>query len=330
MRKTTTIFLLLAAAGLLGCPTSSAHDSGPVTGHDSGPPGVDTGVDSGPATGMDSGPVTGTDVPIASVVDASASDHPADSAIIHVTGNLVALSPRLFVSQSTSSMRCLFEIWVGTSAGGDHSGIEVTESFLPTGTNTCFTEPAHIIPDTIMIGDAVTNLTGKFLNYCPSGSSCPANTSQELDVTTGTFTVGASGSDPTATTVDISDIAGTMLSVGPRGMALQGALVTIQNAVIAPESASVHGAPSATNHNVMTVSATGTTTPVIHIQVSKYPGVGCQRTQLIGAADGTTVGSITGMLQYSFGQWTIQPRRSSDLPSVMCADGGAGAPDAGL
>jgi hypothetical protein len=66
------------------------------------------------------------------------------------------------------------------------------------------------------------------------------------------------------------------------------------------------------------------------IQVSKYPGVGCQRTVLTGMAAGATVGSITGVLQYSFGQWTIQPRHAEDIPSIVCPDGGTSAPDAGL
>jgi hypothetical protein len=318
----TTTLVLLAAVALTGCPSNPARDAGSNPGNDSGVdaavvPGVDTGV-----PGMDSGPVTGTDVPIASVVNAAAADHPADGTTVHVTGNLVALSSRLFISQSTTSMRCLFAIWVGTAAGGDNSAIEVTESFLPAGSNSCFDEPAHNISDTVMIGDAITTLTGRFINFCPSGSACPANTSQELDVTAGTFTAGSHSADPTATPVSISDVAGTMLMVGPRGMALQNALVTISGTVIVTP-------PSMTNHNVMAVAATGTTMPVMYIQVSKYPGVGCQRTALTAMTAGATVGNITGVLTYSFGQWTIQPRQSSDIPGIMCADAGAGG-DAGL
>jgi hypothetical protein len=222
----------------------------------------------------------------------------------------------MFVSQSTTSNRCLFEVWVGTAAGGDNSGIQVTES-LDAPVDGCFTIPAGHIPDTINIGDALTNLTGRFINFCPSGSACPANTAQELDVTNGMFVVGAAGPAPTATSVMISDIAGTGLSVGPRGLALQGALVQITNTVIVDP-------PSAANHNVMTVAAMGTTTPLMPIQISKYNGVTCQRNQLAAMTAGASVGDITGMLQYSFGQWTIQPRYGEDLPGVVCmVDAGA-------
>ena len=333
MRKSTSIFLLLAAAGLVGCPGSTTgHDSGPNPGHDSGTPADDTGVDSG-RVGMDSGPVTGTDVPIASVVNGSAADHPQDMTglVTHVTGDLVALTPRLFQSQSQTSMRCLFAIWVGTAAGGDYSGIEVTETFLPATGNTCFTEPAHMIPDSVAIGDSITNLTGHYLNFCPSGSSCPSFTSEEIDVTNGTFTVGGHGSAPTATMVSIADVTGQPgmpLTAGTRSLALQGALVTLTG-VIQTDPPRMGSAPGGNNY-VMAVAATGTTTPLMHVRVATYGGVGCQRATLTTLGAGGTVGNVTGVLQYSFGQWVIVVRQSSDLPSVMCSDAGPSAPDAGV
>lgn len=319
MRTKTPFMFLLVALGLLGCPTNNTQrDSGGTPPNDANTGGVDMGVTPGMDSGVDAATVTATDVPIASVVNASATDHPMDGSTIHVTGNLVALTPRLFISQSTTSMRCLFAIWVGTSAGGDNSSIEVTESFLPAGSNTCFTEPAHVIPDTAMIGDSITTVTGRFINFCPSGSSCPPNTSQELDVTSGTFTVGAHSGDPTATTATIAEITGMGLTLGSRSMALQNALVHITGTVIVDP-------PTMANHNVMTVAATGTTTPIMPIQISKYPGVTCQRTELSTMAAGATVGEITGVLTYSFGQWTIQPRQASDLPGVPCTmDAGVG------
>lgn len=310
MRKTVPFVLVLAALGLAGCPANNTQrDTGTTPPVDMGTPGVDMGT-----PGMDAGTdaaVAATDVPMASVVNAAASDHPADGTTIHVTGNLVALSPRLFLSQSSTSMRCLFAIWVGTAAGGDYSGIEVTETFLPSGTNDCFSEPAHMIPDTIMIGDAVTTVTGRFINFCPSGSTCPPNTAQELDVTSGAFAAGAHSADPTATTATITEIGGMALSVGSRSMALQGAVVRIQGTVIVD-------LPTTANHNVMTVAATGTTTPVMPIEISKYPGVTCQRNELSTMSAGASVGDITGVLTYSFGQWVIQPRSSADLPGVVC------------
>jgi predicted extracellular nuclease len=63
----------------------------------------------------------------------------------------------------------------------------------------------------------------------------------------------------------------------------------------------------------------------MHIQVSKYSGVTCQRATLSAGAVGDSVGDITGVLQYSFNQWTIQVRQTADLPGVVCAmDAGVG------
>ena len=64
------------------------------------------------------------------------------------------------------------------------------------------------------------------------------------------------------------------------------------------------------------------------ISVTKYSGVGCQRTVLASTAAGSNIGDVTGLLQYSFGQWILQPRQPSDLPGIVCATDG-GVPDAG-
>lgn len=311
MRKTQPFLFLLALVSLTGCPgNNTQRDTGTIPPNDTGVPPVDMGT-GGMDSGTDAGSIAATDVPIASVVNGAASDHPADGSTIHVTGSLVALTPRLFLSQSSTSMRCLFAIWVGTAAGGDYSGVEVTETFLPSGTNSCFDEPAHMIPDSVMIGDSITTVTGRFINFCPSGSSCPPNTAQELDVTSGAFTVGTHSGDPTATTATIAEVAGMGLTLGTRSMALQGAVVRIAGTVIVE-------LPSAANHNVMMVAATGTTTPVMPIEVSKYPGVTCQRSELMTRTVGATVGDVTGVLTYSFGQWVLQPRQSADMPGVPC------------
>lgn len=323
MRKTSPVLLLLVAASLTGCPSNAHPDSG-TPGNDAYvAPGVDTGVPDMDSGGTPDSGVPPTDISLASLVNPSAADHPTNPAglLFNVTGDLVALTPRLFISQSTTTMRCTFATWVGTQAGGDYSGIEVVDSFIPASGMDCFSSPAHNIPDSVQIGDAVTTLVGDFSNYCP-GSNCPANTSQEMNVTSGTFTVGSHVGDPTSTTVQVSDVAGVMLEVGTRGIQLQGAVVTLENLEIVE-------LPTMTNHNVMAVAAAGTTTPVMHIQVSKYSGVGCQRATLATMAVGDNVGNITGVLQYSFNQWTIQIRQSSDMPNVMCSDAGTGV-DAGL
>lgn len=264
---------------------------------------------------------TGTPTPIASVVNAAAADHPASMTNVIVTGSLVALTTRLFISQSTTSHHCLFAIWVGTAAGGDYSGIEVTDSFLPATGMDCFTTPAHVIPAMVNIGDTVTTLSGQFQNFCPAMSTCPANTSQELSVTNGSFVVGAAGATPMATTVTIDQINGTGTTLGARDMALQGALVTIVNTVVQVD-------PLHSNHDVMMVSTAAAPSVRMPINVSKYMGVSAQRAFLCTATSGSTVGSITGVLQYSFGQWVIQPRQASDLPGIMSSTDAGVCPDA--
>jgi len=323
MRTTAFLFSCLMLT-LAGCPAPApGHDAALPPPNDTNAPPTDTN-----STGMDMGHmVTGTPISLHDLVDPTTSPAhgmPANTRItVQLTDtNLVALTPRLFISQSTSSMRCLFAIWVGTSAGGDYSGIEVTDDFLPATGMDCFSTPAHVIPDTVNIGDSITMLAGDFEDYCPSGSTCPPDTSQELGVSTGTFVVGTpSGSMPTATTVQISDITGMMTTLGPRDMALQNALVTIENTVVVVD-------PEHSNHNVMMVAAMGTTTPVMAIDMTKYNGVGAQRAFLCNATSGMAVGSITGVLSYSFGQWVIQPRQSADLPGIMASTDAGTCPDA--
>jgi len=198
---------------------------------------------------------------------------------------------------------------VGTASGGDFSGIEVTDNFLPSSGATCFTTPAHVIPDTVAIGDTITQLSGAYIDYCPAGTTCPPSTSEQFDVAAGTFVVGAHGMAPTPADVTVADITGTALAVGPRDMALQGSLVHLSSTTLAV-------APSATNHNVMMVYQGAMTTPTMAVSVTKYTGVTTQRNTLAAQTPGTAVGDVTGVLQYAFGQWIIQLRQPADLPSV--------------
>ncbi|MFO0686988.1 MAG: hypothetical protein U0234_33295 [Sandaracinus sp.] len=325
MRNTTIFFTLLAATALSGCPGNNTARDGGGGGTDTNVPREDTGIppeDTGTG-GTDSG-TPATDVPLASVVNASAADHPADGTTIHITGDLVALS-RTYVDPQTSG-RCLGFAWIGTLAGGDHSGIEIVEQYDPDTGSTCFDTPPHVIPN-LHIGDAITNLVGRFANFCPSGSACPPNTAQELIVTTGTVTAGTSAGDPVATDVTVAEIAATGISPAPRDMALQNALVHLTDVVIGPTENNAD-APNGTNHNIMGVVQTGSTTPIMRIEMSAYPGVSCQRTQLTTA--GQTVGDITGLLHFSFGEWRIQPRVGEDLPGITCTDAGTGGVDAGM
>lgn len=325
MRNTTIFFTLLAAAALSGCPgNNTARDGGTGGGTDTNVPREDTGVppeDTGTGD-VDSG-VPATDVSIASLVNASATDHPRDNTTVHVTGEIVALTQR-FVSMSQTSGRCFATAWVGTLAGGNYSGIQVIDQYDPTAGMNCFDTPPHVIPN-MHIGDAITNLTGRFTTFCPSGSVCPPNTSQQISVSIGTFTTGASAGDPTATDVTIAEVSAMGASPAPRDMALQNALVRLTDVVLVEPPVA---GPAPGNFNVMAVAATGGTTPVMHIEMSDYFNVGCQRALL--QTPGTAVGDITGILYFAFGQWVIHPRQTQDLPGVSCADAGTGTVDAGM
>ena len=300
------VHFVLVLALLSACSSTPARTDGGGT--------TDTGPRADTGGGMDSGPV-GTPVTIAQLVNAADPAHPADATTVTVTGPVVALSPRLFISQSMTSGRCLFAIWVGTAAGGDYSGIEVVDSFAPMAGMDCFTTPPNLIPNTVLIGDAITTLAGRFMNFCPAGATCPTDTAQEISATA--FAVGAAGPPPTATDVAVADIAGMGTTLGPRNMALQGALVHLTGAVL-------QVAPSAANFNVMMVSDGASSAPTIGINISRYVGVGCQRTALSAMTAGAAVGDITGLLAFSFGQWVIQPRQGADLPGVLCAAADAG------
>lgn len=325
-----TIAFIFTCTSLVGCvgggmapvDMGPLRDTGPVT--DTGPSG-----DTGP---RDSGP--SATVTMAQLTNKDLAGHPPTNTRVTVTDSLVALSPRLFISQSMTSGKCLFAAWVGTPTGGDFSGIEVTDSYLPPaaadgGAGDCFTAPANKIPDTLNIGDTITALGGQYEDFCLPPAMCPPSTSEELAVDfMGTFTVGAPGTAPTPTTVTVTDVNGTMLTLAPRDMALQGSLVKLTGTVL-------QDPPTTANHQNMQVSMGTGATPTMFVSVSKYSGVGCQRTALTALGVGGTVGDITGLLQYSFGQWIIQPRQPSDIPGIVCAmDGGvptdAGAMDAGI
>jgi hypothetical protein len=249
--------------------------------------------------------------------------HPSFNTNVSVTGTLVALSPRLFISQSTTTGRCVFAVWVGTTAGGDFSGIEVIDSFLPPGgaTGDCFMAPPNVLPDTVAIGSAVTVLSGIYDEFCPTGSTCPASTAEQIEVTSGTFTISGMAAVPSPSDATAADVTGMGTTLGPRDMALQGSLVRLTGATL-------QDPPTTANHNVMLVSTGTGATPTMAVSVTKYSGVGCQRTLLAAMTPGTSLGDVTGLLQFSFGQWILQPRTPSDFPTVVCAtDGGVG--DAG-
>ncbi len=318
MRMRFILSLLASSLAVVapGCHSRNELDAGPTPGTDAG--GHHSTDSSVPHT--DSSIPSG-DITMAQLTNPSASGHPSSGSTVTVAGPLVALTPRLFISQSSTSMKCLFALWVGTPDGGDYSGVEVIDRFLPPSGMDCFSAPPNVLQD-VNIGDAVTALSGTYDEYCPSGSSCPPGTSAELDVTMGSFTKGSAGSAPTPTSVSVTDIAG-MGTSGARDAALQGSLVMLTGTVL-------QVAPSMSNYNVMMVSDASSGSTTMPISVSKYPGVGCQRTTLSAMSTGDTVGDITGVLQYSFGQWIIQPRQDADLPGVACSDGGVPAPDGGV
>lgn len=273
-------------------------------------------------------------VSMAVLTNPAAAGHPAVASVVTLSDtNLVALSPRIFISGPSTTGTCSFAVWIGTSAGGDFSAAEAFESVRAGagdgGQPDCFARGVGgVIPADVAIGDTIGALRGKLDVYCPRGSTCPAGASLELDVAAsvgGLVTVsGHGGSVPAPTVVHVADINGTGTTLAPRDLALQNALVQINGAIL-------RTAPSAASHDNMLVADTaGASAPGMNVVVSKYRGVTCQRTLLGAAAPGFAVGTVIGILEYSFGNWEIQPRQTSDLSGATCAASDAGVTDSGV
>jgi hypothetical protein len=290
---------------------------------------VDAGRDAS-TTPRDGGSATLT---MAALTNPADPAHPGPAAVVTLSDTtLVALSPRIFVSGPSTSGACSFAVWIGTSAGGDFSAVQAFES-LPAGMGDggspdCFARSVvGTIPVDIAIGDTIGMLRGKVEFYCPRGATCPAGTALELGVGAsvgGAVAVsGHGGTVPAPTVVHVGDINGTGTTLAPRDLALQNGLVRITGAL-------VRTAPSAANHDGLVIAdMAGAGAPGITVVIGKYRGVTCQRDVLGTAAPGSSVGAVTGILEYAFGSWEIQPRQESDLPGVVCAGGDAGVADAG-
>ena len=329
MNRSITLFcgICLIVAGCTGSNTNTPANDAGVTTNDTGVTTTDLGT-----SGGDSSVITSTSLPIATITNPSASGHPTNSSIVSFSDtNLVALSPRLFISQSTTSHKCLFAAWVGTSTGGANSAIEVIDSFAPPanpdgGVGDCFTAPANVIPDTLVVGQAITALTGQYEEYCPTGSTCPTGASAELSVGTGgVFTAGATGQTvPSPTVVHVTDVNGVGATPASMDVALQGSLVEIDGAMI------TNPTTFTSNHYNMTITDATSGSATMIVSVSKFSGVTCQRATLAAEAANANIGNVIGVLQFSFGSWVIQVVQASGLPSVACAslDGGV-ASDAG-
>lgn len=272
------------------------------------------------ARAMDAG--TGG-VTMAVLTNPAAAGHPAPNSIVSVSDALVALTPRFFVSQSMTTHKCLFSAWVGTSAGGAFSAIELVESIMPpTGATDCFGPPATVgvIPQRLAIGDTIQGLRGQYENFCPMGMTCPTGTTAEMAVDATHMgqvaMTGSGGVVPSPTSVMVTDVNGTGATPAPMDLSLQNTLVRISGGFM-------QIAPTTANHDAMSVSQSATAgSPVMLIEVSKFTGASGVRTTLAGLPVGSPVGDITGVLNYSFGNWVIQLRQAADISGVMRADGG--------
>ena len=297
---------------------------------------VGTTADAGTTSDVGSSPrdAGAATVSMATLTNPMAAGHPAVATIVTLSDtNLVALSTRLFISGPSTTGMCSYAAWVGTSTGGDFSAVELFEA-LPAapgdgGTGDCFAHSVvGTIPADLAIGDTFSTVRGKVDPYCPRGTTCPVGTSFEFGVAAsagGVLTVsGHGGTVPAPTVVHVSDINGTGTTLGPRDLALQNVLVQINGAT-------VQTVPTTANHDALTVAdTTGAGAPGIPVAVARYRGVTCQRTALGTAAPGAAVGTVIGLLEYSFGVWQIQPRQPSDLPGVVCAGDAGVATDAGV
>lgn len=275
----------------------------------------DCGADT--ACGMSSA----TTVTIEQIQNRAATGHPAPGARIDVTqAGMVALTSRVLVGSASggTGMSCRFAVWVGAAVSGDFTAIQVQELIpLPSGTTSCFdVEPGRISPD-FAPGDVVTSINDATYNeFCagPMPAPSPCTNFEQSNIFLGgsaTIVRGAAGTAPSGTVVALGDLVGAAGAPGPRAVALEGGLLTVEDVQIG----------SRLDGTFMQYFARlpGAPTNELDILVSNFPATACVRTALTGyVAGSTTVPSITGVLLPNFGRWTLRIRGPEDVEGLTC------------
>ena len=130
-------------------------------------------------------------------------------------------------------------------------------------------------------------------------------------MTGGTLTVGAVGALPASMTLALTDIAGDA-TASTMDYAYQGALVRLS-------SVFMQQAPTGANFETMLVGTSASGGPTMPVVVNHFAAANGMSTALQLMSAGASLGSVTGILTYSAsapGQWTIQIRQPSDIPSL--------------
>jgi hypothetical protein len=267
------------------------------------------------------------DIPPASVVtieqiqNATAVGHPAVASRVTVnqTG-MVALTPRVVIGSATggTSATCRFGIWVGAAVSGDYTAIHVQELIaLPAGTTSCFDLPDGKISSAFAPGDTVTSINdATYTEFCagPTTPPVPCTPFEQSNIFLGgtaTIVRGAAGTAPTGTIVPIADLAAAAGAPGTRALALEGGLLTVENAQIKSTPDGAYSRYSAFLASAPTVE--------LDVIVSNFPATACVRTAFTALATGTTtVATITGVLVPNYGRWGLRIRNETDVAGVTC------------
>jgi hypothetical protein len=248
--------------------------------------------------------------------------HPAPGARVTIDqAGMIALTPRVLVGSASggASRTCRFAIWVGAAVSGDFTAVQVQESMsLPDGTDSCFDLPVGKISEDFAPGDAVTEITNATYNeFCASASGTMPSPCTDFEQSniflggTATIVRGAPGTAPTGTVVPVSDLVAAAGAPGPRAIALEGGLLTVEDVQI---SATPSGGFTA-----YAAFAPGAPTIELSIVVSNFPLTSCVRGEFDRLGAGTETTTITGVLLPNFGRWSLRVRDEADVAGLTCA-----------
>ncbi len=246
--------------------------------------------------------------------------HPAPGTRVSVDqSGMVALSSRVLVgSAMPSSGSCRFAIWVGAAVSGDFTAIQVQELItLPAGMS-CFDLPVGKISDAFEPGDVVTSIDNATYNeFCAGPAGAPPGACTDFEQSniflggTATIVRGAPGTAPAGTVVALGDVAAAGGAPGARSVALEGALLTVENVQIRATADGMFSRYSAFLAAAPTVE--------LDVLVSNFPTTRCVRDHFTSLAMGsTTVPTLTGVLVPNFGRWTLRLRDEADVGGLTC------------
>lgn len=279
----------------------------------------------------------GTSVTIRQIQDLADPMHPAPGSRLSLRqAGLVALTPRVLVGSSRpSNGQCRWVAWIGDGTGGDFSAIQVQEIVSLGDAGTCFNNARRNIPIDLAPGDQITAIEGvTYSEYCLGGggaSSCTMHNFEQAQLFgPSVFTRAAMGAAPSATVVGVSDIAQTATNApGPRTLALEGALLRVNNPLVRAVVMMTDGGSSFTTVDLFDPADTGMTRPLgVLIENIGAMETSCLRSYFV-SRNGMTVSSVTGILVPDYGQWTLRVRDIADVAGASCGTDG-GTPDAGM